>query len=29
MWGDYHMRELALYVQRRAENGPYPSFFGP
>jgi unsaturated chondroitin disaccharide hydrolase len=29
MWGDYHMRELALYVQRLAENGPYPTFFGP
>lgn len=29
MWGDYHMRELALYVQRQAENGPYVTFFGP
>ncbi len=29
MWGDYHMRELALYVQRLAENGPYVTFFGP
>jgi hypothetical protein len=29
MWGDYHMRELALYVQRLAENGPYITFFGP
>jgi hypothetical protein len=28
MWGDYHMRELALYVQRLAENGPYLTFFG-
>ena len=27
MWGDYHMRELALYVQRLAENGPYLTFF--
>jgi hypothetical protein len=27
MWGDYHMRELALYVQRLAEKGPYPTFF--
>ncbi|MDR3470486.1 MAG: hypothetical protein P4M09_02150 [Devosia sp.] len=27
MWGDYHMRELALIVQRFAENGPYPTFF--
>jgi unsaturated chondroitin disaccharide hydrolase len=29
MWGDYHMREVALYVQRLAENGPYITFFGP
>jgi unsaturated chondroitin disaccharide hydrolase len=29
MWGDYHMRELALYVQRLAEGGPYIAFFGP
>ena len=29
MWGDYHMREIALYVQRLAENGPYMAFFGP
>jgi hypothetical protein len=29
MWGDYHMREVALYVQRIAENGPYITFFGP
>jgi hypothetical protein len=29
MWGDYHLRELALYVQRLAENGPYPTFFDP
>jgi unsaturated chondroitin disaccharide hydrolase len=27
MWGDYHMRELALYVQRLAEKGPYITFF--
>lgn len=27
MWGDYHMRELALYVQRLAEKGPYLTFF--
>jgi unsaturated chondroitin disaccharide hydrolase len=27
MWGDYHMRELALYVQRLAENGKYITFF--
>jgi unsaturated chondroitin disaccharide hydrolase len=29
MWGDYHMREAALYVQRLAEDGPYLTFFGP
>jgi unsaturated chondroitin disaccharide hydrolase len=29
MWGDYHMREVALYVQRQAENGTYLTFFGP
>ena len=29
LWGDYHMRELALYVQRLAEGGPYLTFFGP
>jgi unsaturated chondroitin disaccharide hydrolase len=29
MWGDYHMRELALYVQRLAEQGPYLTFFAP
>lgn len=28
MWGDYHMRELVLYVQRMAENKPYYSFLG-
>ncbi|MDR3437485.1 hypothetical protein [Telmatospirillum sp.] len=28
MWGDYHMREVALYVQRLAEGGPYLTFFG-
>lgn len=27
MWGDYHMRELALYVTRIAEEGPYYTFF--
>ena len=26
-WGDYHLRELALYVQRLAAGGPYHSFF--
>lgn len=29
MWGDYHARELALYVQRLAEEKPYYAFFGP
>ena len=28
MWGDYHMRELALYVQRLIEDKPYYTFFG-
>jgi len=28
MWGDYHMRELALYVQRLAEIKPYLTFWG-
>jgi hypothetical protein len=27
MWGDYHARELALTIQRLAENKPY-TFFG-
>jgi hypothetical protein len=26
MWGDYHLREAALYVQRLC-NGPYLTFF--
>ena len=29
MWGDYHARELALYVQRLAKNDTYYTFFGP
>jgi hypothetical protein len=29
MWGDYHLREAALYVQRIAEAGKYLTFFGP
>jgi len=29
MWGDYHVRELALYVQRVAKDEPYHTFFGP
>jgi len=28
MWGDYHLREVALYVKRLAENAPYYTFFG-
>jgi hypothetical protein len=28
MWGDYHLRELALYVKRLAEGAPYLTFFG-
>jgi hypothetical protein len=28
MWGDYHARELALYVQRIAQNKPYLTFWG-
>jgi unsaturated chondroitin disaccharide hydrolase len=28
MWGDYHARELALYLQRLAGAGPYLQFFG-
>ena len=28
MWGDYHMRELALYVQRLIKDEPYYSFDG-
>jgi unsaturated chondroitin disaccharide hydrolase len=28
-WGDYHLRELALYVQRLAKGDPYLTFFGP
>jgi hypothetical protein len=29
MWGDYHARELALYVQRVARDETYYTFFGP
>jgi unsaturated chondroitin disaccharide hydrolase len=29
MWGDYHLREVALYVKRLAEGGTYLTFFGP
>jgi hypothetical protein len=28
MWGDYHARELALYLHRVATGGPYYTFFG-
>ncbi len=28
-WGDYHLREVALYVKRLAEDAPYLTFFGP
>ena len=27
MWGDYHAREVALYVQRLIDNGEYYTFF--
>ena len=27
MWGDYHAREVALYVQRVARDEPYLTFF--
>jgi unsaturated chondroitin disaccharide hydrolase len=29
MWGDYHAREVALYLQRVARDEPYHAFFGP
>ena len=29
MWGDYHLMELAVYVQRLIRNAPYYTFFGP
>jgi unsaturated chondroitin disaccharide hydrolase len=28
MWGDYHAREVALYLQRVIEHKPYLTFFG-
>lgn len=28
-WGDYHLREAALHVQRLAQGKPYYAFFGP
>ena len=27
MWGDYHLREAALYLQRIARDQPYLTFF--
>ena len=27
LWGDYHLREVALYVKRLADGGPYLTFF--
>ncbi len=27
MWGDYHLREVALYIQKVIENSPYYTFF--
>ncbi len=29
MWGDYHIREVALYVERLAEGATYYTFYGP
>ncbi len=29
MWGDYHLREAGLYVQRIAQGQPYYTFFAP
>jgi hypothetical protein len=29
MWGDYHIREAVLFVQRLATKDPYHTFFGP
>jgi unsaturated chondroitin disaccharide hydrolase len=29
MWGDYHLREVALYVQRIIRREPYLTFWGP
>ena len=29
MWGDYHLRELALYLGRIAGGGPYYTYYGP
>jgi hypothetical protein len=29
MWGDYHLRELALYIGRVADDKCYLAFFAP
>ena len=29
MWGDYHLREAAIYVKRLAASGQYYTFYGP
>jgi hypothetical protein len=29
MWGDYHLREIALLLLREARGEPYLTFFGP
>jgi hypothetical protein len=29
MWGDYHLRELALLIQRLARGERYYTYFGP
>ena len=29
MWGDYHLRELALYLGRIASDAPYYTYYGP
>jgi unsaturated chondroitin disaccharide hydrolase len=29
LWGDYHLREAALYTQRLINSEPYYTFFGP
>lgn len=29
MWGDYHMRELVVYLQRELRQEPYHSFYSP
>jgi hypothetical protein len=29
LWGDYHLREVGLYVQRVARGEPYYTFFAP